>query len=221
MPNTSEQTLFIPGSAGQLEAKLAEPATPHEATTTPYVGIICHPHPLYGGDFNNKVAYTLSRTCLDAHMPALRFNFRGVGESTGQYDHGRGETADTLAAIAWVQHRYPKAKIVLAGFSFGGGVALAAALDSSACVALVTVAASLMIFDPRPAHGPNCPWLCIHSHDDDVVSYDDTTNWAQALTHPPKTVDFDTAGHFFHGQLTPLRQAIQPFLSQITHSKTD
>ncbi|MFX4861169.1 alpha/beta fold hydrolase, partial [Acinetobacter baumannii] len=81
--------------------------------------VVCHPHPLFGGAMTNKVAYTLASCALKAGMAAARFNFRGVGRSTGLHDDGRGEVEDVLAVVAWMRQALPAAECALAGFSFG------------------------------------------------------------------------------------------------------
>ena len=88
--------------------------------------VVCHPHPLHGGTMQNKVVTTLARCAEELGMPSLRFNFRGVGASAGAFDEGRGETDDALAAVATARQRWPDAALWLAGFSFGGYVALRA-----------------------------------------------------------------------------------------------
>ena len=87
------------------------------------VAIVCHPHSLMGGSMNNKVVHTVARTHRDRGHPVVRFNFRGVGESEGEYDAGIGEGDDLLAVMAWIKHCFPAAQIWLAGFSFGSFVA--------------------------------------------------------------------------------------------------
>src|SRR5208282_820036 len=92
--------------------------------------VICHPHPLYGGTLDNKVVWALARAFGELGAATIRFNFRGVGKSAGNYDAGVGETADTLAMVAYGRARWPRASLWLAGFSFGGVVALRAAAQA-------------------------------------------------------------------------------------------
>lgn len=202
----------------QLEGKLAYLDTAEqEPHNVKMAAIVCHPHPLYGGTMDNKVAYILSRATLDCNIPVLRFNFRGVGNSDGTYAHGEGETDDTLAAVREMHRRYPNAKIILLGFSFGGGVAIRTALSPQLAnkpALLITIAPSMGVFATPPAAGPTCPLLCVHSEDDDTVSYAQTINWAQLLPTPPKIHTFADAGHFFHGQLTDLRNTVNAFIGE-------
>src|SRR5579859_2036900 len=104
---------FVPGAAGRIECAVDDPEGP------PIGGVlIAHPHPLYGGTLDNKVVQTLARAFLDLGYEAWRPNFRGVGESEGIHDEGRGELEDLAAIVAQLR----PARLALAGFSFGAGV---------------------------------------------------------------------------------------------------
>ena len=116
---TTERTT-ITGPAGSLEALLEIPAGADGSR----VAVICHPHPVYGGTLTNKVVHMLAKAFNERGVPALRFNFRGVGASAGRYDEGEGETQDALAAIDWALQRWPGAGLWAAGFSFGGAIAV-------------------------------------------------------------------------------------------------
>jgi uncharacterized protein len=174
--------------------------------------VVCHPHPLHGGALTNKVAYTLAACALKAGMVAARFNFRGVGRSAGVHDRGRGEVDDALAVAAWLGERQPGAPLLLAGFSFGAFIALKAAARA-APRALVSIATPLRYFDgeplpPRPAGA----WLVVHGLDDDVVPLAGTREALAAYDPPPELVTLDGVGHFFHGRLGELGEAVNAFL---------
>src|SRR5579884_3340595 len=118
MPRRIE-SLFIAGPAGRLEALLEEPEeAPAQAC------LVCHPHPLYSGTMHNKVVYRLARGFRRSGAVVLRFNFRGVSQSEGVYDHGVGEVEDARAALGFLRERYPDLPFSLAGFSFGSRVIL-------------------------------------------------------------------------------------------------
>lgn len=104
----------FPGPAGKLEYILNEPAGPPPR----HAAVVCHPHPLYGGTMHTKIVFQTAQTLMQRNAPVLRFHFRGVGKSEGQYDHGRGELEDLAAALAFLRQRYPL-PLTLAGFSFG------------------------------------------------------------------------------------------------------
>jgi alpha/beta superfamily hydrolase len=115
--------ITIAGPIGQLEALLEEP----KEIRRPIVAILCHPHPQFQGTMLNKVVHTLARSMNDLGIPAVRFNFRGVGASEGEYAGGIGETDDTLRVVEWSLNRYSSAAPCLVGFSFGAMVACRAA----------------------------------------------------------------------------------------------
>ena len=104
-PCTSQKQ-FIPGPCGHLEVIMSCPETA-KSDVFPYA-VICHPHPLYGGTMDNKVVYVVADTFNRLGAGAVRFNFRGVGNSSGRFDHGKGETEDLLAVIHWLNTEYAR-----------------------------------------------------------------------------------------------------------------
>lgn len=207
-PALQGERLTLAGPAGGLEALIE---TPLAAGAPHACAVVCHPHPLYGGNMDNKVTWALARACVQRGAPAVRFNFRGVGASSGSYDAARGESEDALAVIEWARKRWPHAQLWLAGFSFGGVVALAAARVAHPA-ALVTVAPGITKIDPGPSPAPGCPWLIVQGDADDVVPADVVLPWAQALTPVPTVRVIKGAGHFFHGRINELRDAVAEFL---------
>lgn len=192
----------IAGPAGALEALVEEP----EGTAGSSFGVICHPHPLHGGTLDNKVVHTVARALHDLGLPTVRFNFRGVGASKGRFADGVGETADALAVVAWGRARWPRAEPWLAGFSFGGGVALRAAALARA-QRLITVAPA--VFPVAPDYPPPaCPWLLIQGDQDEVIDAGAVLAWASVQSPPPVVRILAGAGHFFHGRLPELRAAV-------------
>jgi alpha/beta superfamily hydrolase len=209
-PGQSRQ-LLIDGPAGRLETLLAVP----RQDTPAGICVVCHPHPLMGGAMSNKVVYTLASSALQAGLLTARFNFRGVGRSEGSYDQARGETDDALAVVAWLRRRQPQAPLVLAGFSFGAFVSLKAAAAAHPALQIsVSIPFGKYVENADPPPNPGCPWLAVHSVDDDVVSYEDTLAVLQAYTPPPQLARFENAGHFYHGRLVELQQIVLPFLQQ-------
>lgn len=195
------EPVTINGPAGALQAVVEEPG----AAQGRY-GVICHPHPLYGGTMDNKVVTTLARALQECGIPTVRFNFRGVGASAGTFDQGIGESADALAAVDWAAARWPSSKLVAAGFSFGGFIAVKLALARQAAQ-LITVAPAIQFFEPL-VQRPACPWLIVQGDADDVVDPKSVASWATALTPPPQLVMLPGVGHFFHGRLQELRGAV-------------
>lgn len=178
------------------------------------VAVVCHPHPLYGGAMSNKVVYTLATTAQKHGLATAKFNFRGVDKSEGTHDQGRGETDDAVAVARWLSAQLPGLPLLLAGFSFGGFIALKAAAILKPAL-LVTVAPPFKYFEsePRPAH-PGCPWLVLHSTDDDTVNYQDTRTELMRYQPPPELVTLQGAGHFFHGRLNDVQQPVADWLSR-------
>jgi alpha/beta superfamily hydrolase len=194
---------FIKGPVGNLEAILEQPKTPPQNI----VGIVCHPHPLYEGTMHNKVVSTIVRAFLQLGVTTIRFNFRGVGKSEGSYAKGVGEVEDLLAVIRWAQAEFPENKIWLAGFSFGSYVAASAA-TSIQPAQLLLIAPPVHHFDF--AHLPEMKYPCIviQGEEDEVVPPKAVFDWINNLKTPPKLIRLPHVGHFFHGQLIPLRDLI-------------
>jgi alpha/beta superfamily hydrolase len=193
----------LPGPVGGLEALIEEPQPAPER-----FGVICHPHPLYGGTMDNKVVWTIARALEELGIATLRFNFRGVGASAGSYDEGNGETEDAAAVLDYGALHWPRARPVIAGFSFGAYVALKLALRAPPAH-LITVAPPVDRFPVATLPPPNCPWLLVQGDADDVVEPRAVLAWAQGLSPQPQIVVLPGVGHFFHGALAQLREAVQ------------
>jgi alpha/beta superfamily hydrolase len=209
-PPHAERSL-LPGPAGAIEALIETPAASAAGSLPASFGVVCHPHPLYGGTLDNKVAYTLARAFEELGAPVIRFNFRGVGRSEGQYDSGVGESQDTLAVIAHGRRRWPGAALWLAGFSFGGAVAVRVAARARP-ERLVTVAPGVTRVDMEGVPSPGCPWLIVQGDADDVIEPGEVLAWAAGQSPPPSLRMLPGAGHFFHGRLNELRGAVLEFL---------
>lgn len=203
---TSER-ITIPGPAGSLEALLETPADADGSR----VAVVCHPHPVYGGTMTNKVVHVLAKSFNERGVPSLRFNFRGVGASAGSYDEGEGETQDALAAVDWALQRLPGAALWLAGFSFGGAIAVRAALARDA-KRLVTVAPAVERFAVGNAQLPRCPWLLIQGDNDELVDAGEIQRWVATLASPPQLALLPGVDHFFHGRLNELRAVVLEWL---------
>ena len=203
------ESLTIDGPAGPIEALLDLPATDAGAACA----VICHPHPLFGGTMTNKVVHTVARACNALGVPALRFNFRGAGRSAGQHDHGIGETDDALAVVEFARSRWPGRPLWLAGFSFGAYVALRAQA-TAAPAALVTVAPPAGRWDFSDVRTPRCPWLIVQGDADEVVDPAKVFEWVAAQQPAPRLIRLAGAGHFFHGRLHELRDAVAEFLAE-------
>lgn len=206
------QRVALPGEAGRLEAVVE---VPQQVPAPAAFVVVCHPHPLHGGTMDNKVVTTLARTAHAAGIASIRFNYRGVGASEGSFDEGRGEMQDALTAIAHGRGRWPGAALWLAGFSFGGCMALRASTAPAAgkVQGLITVAPALERFYASAADivVPECPWLVIQGDADDVVSPQQVIAWAGSLQPAPRLALVPGVGHFFHGALNTLHDHAAEF----------
>ena len=197
--NRETRLAAIDGPAGAIACAVDEPATAPRG-----VAVLCHPHPQHGGTMDNKVVQTLARAFLQLGYRTVRFNFRGVGASAGSWDEGRGEVDDALAVIA--AHRDPALLLALGGFSFGGFVAASAAArlpegERADRLVLVGPATSRFQVPAVPADT-----VVIHGEADDVVPLAATLDWARPQALP--VIVFPGVGHFFHGQLTLLKNQV-------------
>jgi len=193
----NSQKLLIDGPAGQLEMVIADPGESRRG-----YAIIAHPHPLHGGTLDNKVVQTLAKAFQGLGYATLRFNFRGVGESDGVFDDGRGELEDFLCVAEYATAQFGDVDKVFAGFSFGSFVAAAAA-KSSDPRHLVLIAPAVGRF---PVGEVGKQTLVVHGEQDDVVLLSDVFDWARPQ-HLPVVV-FPGAGHFFHGALVDLKNLV-------------
>ena len=200
--NAQTESRLIDGPAGAIELAIDRPEGVARATA-----VIAHPHPLHGGTLTNKVVQTLARAAVLAGMVAVRFNFRGVGRSGGQYDEGRGETDDLMAVV---QSEAPAGPLALAGFSFGSYVTSQAlqrlhpARDVRELVLVGTAASRFQVAPiPQELHART---LVVHGELDDTVPLSAVMDWARPQSLPVVVVP--GGGHFFHGQLPLLRELV-------------
>ena len=211
------ERVTLQGPAGDIEARIETPQGPGGTSTSDAgpvaFGVICHPHPLFGGTLDNKVVYSLARAFHDLGLPTIRFNFRGVGKSAGSFADGIGETEDTLAVVAAGREKWPEAAVWLGGFSFGGAVAIRAAAQVNP-QRLVTVAPAIRRVSLDDVPPPTCPWLIVQGDNDDLVNHTEVIEWASKLPHPPEIALLPGVEHFFHGKLNELRDAVTAFARQ-------
>jgi len=160
---------------------------------------------------HNKVAHTLARSFVRCGLVTMRFNFRGTEGSEGHYDAGTGELDDALAALKWVQQRYPEGPLWLGGFSFGAAIAVRAALAAELS-GLISVAPSIYRFSGKLEGQPRCPWLVVQGDEDELVNVDQTIDWFNSLEPGPELLVMSGAEHFFHGRLNDLRTAVMEFV---------
>jgi len=201
------ERLFIDGPFGRLES-IIDTSVQRELAGG---AVVCHPHPQHGGTMHNKVAQSLARAFVACGFSTLRFNFRGVGASDGQYDNGVGELGDALAALEWMRGHVSHGPLWLAGFSFGAAIAVRAAITSEVS-GLVNVAPAIPLLANVLQSQPGCPWLVIQGDKDEFVAVDDTIDWLNGLDEGPELLVVPDATHFFHGKLAVVRKAVQWFV---------
>jgi alpha/beta superfamily hydrolase len=200
MPRRIE-SLFLAGPAGRLEALLEEPegAPPREAA------LVCHPHPQHGGTMHNKVVYRMARGLRRAGFVVLRFNYRGVNLSAGEYGGGVGEIEDARAALAFLRERYPELPRTLAGFSFGSRIILKLGCEPGVASHLIAVGFPA---DSGPLGQCNVPRIFIQSTHDEFSPAPEMQAWFDALPEPKRLVWIDAQDHFFAGALDQLEEAV-------------
>ena len=206
MKKATQEKAMINGPAGRLEALLS-----YAADHGSYIAVICHPHPLHGGTMRNKVVHTMARVCHEMGAPVLRFNFRGVGASEGEFGHTVGEAGDLAACVQWMRDKYPGRHLLLAGFSFGSYVAakMAARLGAHA---LISIAPPVNLYEFGAIEAPQEPWLVVQGGKDEVVPADEVRQWAGTTTAVNHLAWMADASHFFHGRLLDLSAVVKEWL---------
>ncbi len=188
------------------------------------IALVLHPHPLFGGTMDNKVVKTMVRSLTDLNYAALRFNFRGVGNSTGVHDNGIGETQDALFVLKYfIQHIYTDMQeqgyifyeqenypIILGGFSFGSFIAANLFHELQKYNLQARVQKMIMIGTAAGKWNiPSVPnnSIVIHGDEDEVIPLADTMSWAKKYDLPLTVIP--NCGHFFHGKLIELKELIK------------
>ena len=204
--NAQTQAFLIPGAVGQLECALDLP-DPEQFAAPRGLALVAHPHPLFGGTMDNKVAQTLARSFLALGYATVRMNFRGVGKSEGVHDHGHGETDDMALLLAHMRTQYPDLPLALGGFSFGTFVQaqlqqrLIAEGTPAERLALVGTAAGKWPMPLVPADT-----ILIHGELDDTIPLTAVLDWARPQELP--VIVIPGADHFFHRKLQHIKNLI-------------
>ncbi|MFT5963205.1 MAG: alpha/beta superfamily hydrolase [Burkholderiaceae bacterium] len=203
--NAQTQEFFITGAAGALECALDLP-DPDDASPRG-IALVAHPHPLYGGTMDNKVAQTLARAFVSIGYAAVRMNFRGVGGSAGDHDEGRGETDDMAALLTHMRQQMPGLPVALAGFSFGTFVQaqlqqrLIAQNTPAERLILVGAAAGKWAMPSIPADT-----ILVHGELDDTITLTAVLDWLRPQDIAVRVVP--GADHFFHRKLQHIKNAV-------------
>lgn len=203
-----EHKLELTGNAGRIEACLMVPDT--DTAQANKIAIVGHPHSLKGGAMQNKVVTTMARTFKAAGIPSLRFNFRGVGASEGEFDDGIGESEDMLKVAKQIQTEMPGVELIFAGFSFGSFVAYRTASQCEHTL-LITIAPPVQNFDYTVFPIDPSPWVLVQGDEDDVVPPKLVFEFAEA--RDIQLIKFEKTEHFFHGKLTDLKEKLLEVLT--------
>jgi len=191
-------------SHGHLEALLKEPAEPL------LTAIVCHPHPQGGGTMNNNVVYRVAKALEESGAAVLRFNFRGVGRSTGTYGDGIAEAEDVTTALDFMAARHPTLPLWLAGFSFGARVGLGVGIQDARVSKLLGVGLAVRMFDlgflEEDRRGK--PLAVIQAENDEYGGRDEVEPFVEGLPQPTRLWIVDGATHLFPGKLDELEAAV-------------
>jgi len=195
--------LFIPSPHGQLEAILKAPRGPILG-----VALVLHPHPLFGGTMHNKVVFRAAAALNEAGLVALRINFRGVGQSTGDHDEGRGEREDVRSGLNYLTENYPGQEITLCGFSFGARVGLEVGSADERVARLISLGTPVDKYDFSFLEQCRKPILFVQGDVDEFGGVERLRKLVARLRAPVKLKVIKGAGHFFDDQLDELKAAI-------------
>lgn len=199
--------LFIPVAHGQLEAILKEP---REGSAIG-VALVLHPHPLGGGTMHNKVVFRAASALNDAGLITLRINFRGVGQSSGEHDEGRGELEDVRAGLDYLADNFPAKPITLCGFSFGARVGLEVGVSDDRVVNLISIGTPVDKYDFRFLEACRKPILFVQGDIDEFGDVNRLRSLVDQIKKNNSRVELHVigdCGHFFEGHLDELKQAI-------------
>jgi uncharacterized protein len=205
------ERVVIAGSAGPLEALLewVPQIQPRMAV------LVCHPHPLFGGTMHTKIVFRAAKAAISVGAPALRFNFRGVGQSAGTFDEGVGERDDVRAALDFLSARFPNLPVVLMGFSFGSWVGLAVGAADPRVRALVGLGLPVGSTDMSFLAGVTKPKLIVQGTEDVYGPRRRLEEFYAGLSEPKSLVWIEGADHFFTGKLREAQAAVVSFLQSL------
>ena len=206
--------VIFAGPAGRLEGRYQ----PSKEKNAP-IAIVLHPHPQFGGTMNNKIVYDLFYMFQKRDFTTLRFNFRGIGRSQGEFDHGTGELSDAAAALDWVQSLHPDSKSCwVAGYSFGAWIGMQLLMRRPEISGFISVAPPANMYDftflaPCPASG-----LVVQGAADDIVPQESVKKLVDKLSHQRGiTIDYrlvEGANHFFTGQIEEMIGHVDDYLDK-------
>jgi hypothetical protein len=206
--------VIFAGPEGRLEGRYQHGRQPKAP-----IALMLHPHPQHGGTMNNKVVYTLYQAFARRGFSVLRFNFRGVGRSQGEFDRGEGELSDAAAALDWLQlHNEGAQSCWIAGFSFGAWIGMQLLMRRPEISGFISVAPPANMFDfsflaPCPSSG-----LVVHGNEDDIVPEASVAKLVNKLSQQQDiTIDYRQvpgANHFFTNRLDSLTETVDGYVGE-------
>ena len=179
------------------------------------LAIVCHPHPLYGGTLHNKVVFRAAKAAIHLEVPTLRFNYRGVGHSGGEYAGGIGERDDARAALDYLTERFPQTPVAMMGFSFGSVVALAVGSEDARVNSLVGIGLPANSSNFNFLHEVRKPKLLVQGTQDTFGSKENVEKLFSLLKEPKRLRLVEDADHFLKGKLPEMQSEILEFLCGI------
>jgi uncharacterized protein len=202
--------LFIPVAHGRIEAIIKAPSDDPKG-----VALVLHPHPLGGGTMHNKVVFRAAAALNEAGLVTLRFNFRGVGQSTGEHDEGRGELDDVRAGLDYLAANYPQVNTLLCGFSFGARVGLEVGISDPRVTYLISIGTPINNYDLSFLAQCRKPILFVHGERDEHGNVEKLRALISKVQTHTEThlVVIPDADHFFEGHLDEMKQAITDWVT--------
>lgn len=180
------------------------------------VALVLHPHPLGGGTMHNKVVFRAATALNDAGLTTLRINFRGVGQSTGEHDEGRGEAEDVRAGLDYLSEQYKNKPVTLAGFSFGSRVGIEVGLADDRVQQLISIGTPVDKYDFSFLKSCRKPILFVHGDRDEFGSVENLRVLVAKLPGEAnaRLEIIENADHFFEGRLDELKRVITDFVNR-------
>lgn len=202
----------IPGAIGPLEALLDLPdGSPRAAV------VFAHPLPTAGGTMHTKACYQGTKGLVRSGCAVLRFNFRGVGSSAGEWDEGRGEMDDFRAALDYMTKRFPDLQLWAAGFSFGSYISWSVGVEDLRVCSLIAVAPPVSKWQfPDAIYSSTKPKFIVHGEEDELIPIKAVREFYAKLQEPKEMVVVDRASHLFDGQTAEVGDALEELLADFS-----
>lgn len=202
-------SLWIPASHGHLEGRFQPSAGLDRG-----VAVVCHPHPKHGGTMHIKAVFRAARALSQVGFDTLRFNFRGVGTSTGSYGGGEGAREDLRTVLDWIEERHPTTPILLGGFSFGARISLDVGIADGRASALFGLGLPLTMYDFSFLNGLEKPLLLVQGELDEFGGSDSLADIARHLAGPITVQGIQGADHFFNDRFEELQAVMREYFSE-------